>query len=183
MKYVIYPGTFDPIHRGHISVAEMVLKYIKDIDKFIFVSQKNKFKKNLMFTEEKRLELLNNASGVLKIYNTPIDIVKAKNDDGSFYNFIDYYSKYYDNECTEFYVIIGSDTLLSIHKWDRFKLLKERVKFIIILRGKTYQWCEDKLKELNIVEYELINHQEVEHMASTNIRKEINKLLKKEMTI
>ena len=42
MKIVLYPGTFDPIHKGHIDICE---KASKIFDKVIFAVAENPNKK------------------------------------------------------------------------------------------------------------------------------------------
>ncbi len=54
MRTVIYPGTFDPIHRGHIDIAERASKLF---DKIIFVIAVNA-EKNPLFTAEERIEMI-----------------------------------------------------------------------------------------------------------------------------
>jgi len=53
MKKVIYAGTFDPIHKGHIDVIERAAKMF---DKVIVVLAINS-KKSQLFTEDERLEM------------------------------------------------------------------------------------------------------------------------------
>lgn len=53
-KIAIYPGTFDPITNGHIDVIERALKIF---DKVIVVIARNP-KKQTLFTEEERIELI-----------------------------------------------------------------------------------------------------------------------------
>ena len=54
MRIVVYPGTFDPIHRGHIDIAERASKLF---DQIIFAVAINS-EKNPLFTAEERIELI-----------------------------------------------------------------------------------------------------------------------------
>ena len=54
MRIVVYPGTFDPIHSGHIDIAERASKLF---DQIIFAVAKNS-EKNPLFTAEERIELI-----------------------------------------------------------------------------------------------------------------------------
>tara|TARA_B100000929_G_scaffold11735_1_gene9750 strand:+ start:1618 stop:2100 length:483 start_codon:yes stop_codon:yes gene_type:complete len=54
MRTVVYPGTFDPIHRGHIDIAERASKLF---DQIIFAVAINS-EKNPLFASEERIELI-----------------------------------------------------------------------------------------------------------------------------
>ena len=54
MRIVVYPGTFDPIHRGHIDIAERASKLF---DQIIFAVAINSEKKPL-FNSDERIELI-----------------------------------------------------------------------------------------------------------------------------
>ena len=58
MRTIIYPGTFDPIHCGHIDIAERASKLF---DKLIFVVADNA-EKNVLFTPLERIDLILNAT-------------------------------------------------------------------------------------------------------------------------
>jgi len=58
MKRVIYPGTFDPIHNGHIEIAERAAKLF---DELIFVIAEN-FEKRPFFTVDERMEMIDIAT-------------------------------------------------------------------------------------------------------------------------
>jgi len=58
MRTIIYPGTFDPIHCGHIDIAERASKLF---DKLIFVVADNA-EKNTLFTTLERIDLIMNAT-------------------------------------------------------------------------------------------------------------------------
>ena len=54
MKRIIYPGTFDPIHSGHIDIAERASSLF---DKLIFAVAVNNDKKPL-FTAKERIDMI-----------------------------------------------------------------------------------------------------------------------------
>ena len=56
-KIAIYPGTFDPITFGHIDVIKKGLKFFDKI--IVAVSEGSQ--KNLLFTSDERIEILNKA--------------------------------------------------------------------------------------------------------------------------
>jgi len=67
MRTIIYPGTFDPIHNGHINIGERAAKLF---DKLIFVVADNE-QKAPMFTVKERVIMIKRATkGINNIYVT-----------------------------------------------------------------------------------------------------------------
>jgi pantetheine-phosphate adenylyltransferase len=62
MKTIIYPGTFDPIHNGHINIAERAAVLF---DKLIFVVADND-QKSPMFTVKERILMIERATEHIK---------------------------------------------------------------------------------------------------------------------
>ncbi|MBC8467477.1 MAG: pantetheine-phosphate adenylyltransferase [Candidatus Marinimicrobia bacterium] len=54
MRKIIYPGTFDPIHNGHIDIATRAAKLFDSLEFVVAVNAE----KNPLFTIEERLELI-----------------------------------------------------------------------------------------------------------------------------
>ena len=82
MKRVIYPGSFDPITKGHMNIIEQASNLF---DEILVVVMKNLNKKNSMFTEEERAELIkeiykdNNQVKVLIGEGATVDVAEENN--------------------------------------------------------------------------------------------------------
>jgi pantetheine-phosphate adenylyltransferase len=62
MKTIIYPGTFDPIHNGHLDIAQRAAQLF---DKLIFVVADNE-QKSPMFTVKERIIMIERATKQIK---------------------------------------------------------------------------------------------------------------------
>lgn len=82
MKIVVYPGTFDPVHNGHIDIANRASKLF---DKLIFAVAVNPEKHHL-FNAEERIELLVESTKHLKnveVYPTAGLVAEFADDHGA----------------------------------------------------------------------------------------------------
>jgi len=57
MRKIIYPGTFDPIHNGHIDIATRAAKLFDELEFVVAVNTE----KTPLFSIETRLELIRNS--------------------------------------------------------------------------------------------------------------------------
>lgn len=126
----IYGGSFDPIHIGHLRLAEDVREYF-GFRQVIFVpAYISLFKDGHFASPEDRKNMLH-----LAIKDNPyfsIDDFEIKKSGKSYtIDTIKYFKKNYDN----LFFILGTDTFLSLHKWKNYKELGELTNFIVLLRG------------------------------------------------
>ena len=123
-------GSFDPVHKGHVTISKIALKKIK-LDKIYWlITKKNPFKKKLYFPLEKRLELAKKATKNLsKIQVLYLDkLVKSSRS----INLVNYFIK--KKKIDNIYFIIGSDILIELHKWKSWKKLVKLTKLIVFSR-------------------------------------------------
>ena len=67
MSKVLYPGSFDPITKGHMNIVKQASELF---DEVVIAVLQNPLKKNGMFTLEERLEMINKIYE--KVYNVKV---------------------------------------------------------------------------------------------------------------
>lgn len=156
MKHVIlFGGSFDPIHNGHIRIAKEALKQCHANELWFVLAAVSPFKdEGTDFS--KRLHMLELA---LKPYRKlKISTVEQTLPKPSYsIDTILYLKKHHPD--TKFSWLIGSDQIKDLHKWKDFETLSSLVNFIVYKRPEyddvhSYQ-------EIQGIEY---------HVSSTAIR-------------
>lgn len=132
MKIGLYFGSFNPIHTGHLIIAEFAANSM-DIDQvWLVVSPQNPLKQSSsLLNEYDRLNLVNIAiEGNEKLRASDIEF-KLPKPSYTIDTLTYLHEKYPDNE---FVVIIGSDSYINIGKWKNNELLQNNYQFIIYER-------------------------------------------------
>lgn len=132
MKIGLYFGSFNPIHTGHLIIAEQVLNYT-DIDKvWLVISPQNPLKPSAsLLGEYDRLHLVNLAienSTHLKAVDVEFRLPKPSYTITT----LAYLTEKYTDD--EFTVIMGSDSFNNLPKWRNYEQLIRDYSFIIYLR-------------------------------------------------
>ena len=121
MKVGLYFGTFNPIHVGHLTIANHLAEY-SDLDKIWFVvTPHSPFKK--------KSSLLDNRQRYEMVYRATEDYLKLEPSDIEFnlpqpnytINTLTYLKEKYPDY--EFALIMGEDNLKSFHKWKNYELI------------------------------------------------------------
>jgi len=137
MKVGLYFGTFNPVHVGHLVIANYMADNT-DMDKvWLVVSPQNPFKKkNTLLEDYHRLALVNEG-----IQENP----KLKASDIEFGLPIPSYTantlaylkeKHPENE---FALIMGEDNLRTFHKWKNYETILENHEIYVYPRAMTIQ--------------------------------------------
>jgi nicotinate-nucleotide adenylyltransferase len=126
----IYGGTFDPIHTGHLIIAEQVREILK-LDKIVFLPNGNPPHKQKKVSDKYarfnmiRLAIEDNPNFYLS------DIEIKKNEPSYTYNTLLELKKEFKDEI---YFIIGADSLVNLHKWHRYEELITLCKIVVLPR-------------------------------------------------
>ncbi|MCC5911570.1 MAG: nicotinate-nucleotide adenylyltransferase [Clostridiaceae bacterium] len=147
-KYGIMGGTFDPIHLGHLFIAETALREVQ-LDKIIFVptgTPPHKYHR-LITDGYHRLVMTSMAiNSNEKFYLSDIEINRSG--DSYTIDTIKYMLKQH-KEPTEFHFIIGSDAFVEIETWKNYIELFHLIKFVVTTRaGYDNEELNDKINYL-----------------------------------
>ena len=176
-KIGILGGAFNPIHIGHIEIANAVINNT-DCDEIWFLVSFNPPHKNLKDVGEykHRYNMVKLATDINKHFIvSDIEYQLYKDniyDVNSSYNVMSYITnKYPDNV---FNIIIGYDELLDIESWKNYQKLLNEYSFIIIKRThyNVDQSFINELKEKFDFKYTLLDVK-TSPCSSTDIRNEL----------
>ena len=171
MKIGVFGGTFDPIHIGHLIVAEEA-RYKLELEKVIFLpAGRPWFKSDRKITDGKlRLEMIKHATKD----NPLFDVSDLElNREGSTYS-VESIPKLKDDlgGNVDLYFLIGVDALADIHKWKQPAKLMEMCQIVGLTRPEyaDFDWTDIDRKvvgaseRIRIVEVSRIG------VSSTDIR-------------
>jgi len=164
-KVCLFGGTFDPPHIGHLLVAQTIAE-AENFEKIIFVLTKRPPFKNNFSSVEHRLSMLKMAlSGNPKFDLSEIELQRS----GVSYTLdtIKAFKEQENLKKDETYFLIGSDSLMEFHTWDRPKEILNECRLLIAIRpgfrpSDVPSWVLKKVQFANIPRFEI---------SSTIIRK------------
>ena len=131
-KIGLYFGTFNPIHSGHLIIANYMVEFSKLDEVWMVVTPHNPFKK--------KSSLLENHHRLEMVYRACEDYDKLKPCDIEFNlpqpnytvnTLVQLEEKYPD---LEFALIMGEDNLKSFHKWKNYEAILERYSIYVYPR-------------------------------------------------
>lgn len=132
MKIGLYFGSFNPIHIGHLIIANHVLNETGIEKVWFIVSPQNPFKqKNSLLNEYDRLHLVRTAienDSRMKASDIEFSLPKPSYT----INTLTYLREEYPEH--EFSIIIGSDSFQNITQWKNFELLIGNYEINIYMR-------------------------------------------------
>lgn len=124
MKIGLYFGSFNPVHHGHLIIANHVVQETDLEQVWFVVSPQNPFKQNhSLLNEYHRLHLINIAiEGERALKATDIEFGLPK--PSYTVNTLQYLEEKYPQH--EFCIIMGSDSLQNLDKWKNAEVIMKR---------------------------------------------------------
>ncbi len=131
-KIGILGGTFDPAHKGHLSISKEAKKRF-GIDNIIWaVTKKNPFKDKSSLSLNERL---NFAKKITKEYLfIKVKYFEDKIKSNRTVDLVKYIKK--NNKNTDIYFIMGADTLINFHKWKNSDLISSICNILVFDRDR-----------------------------------------------
>jgi len=167
-KFVgILGGSFDPPHKGHLTISKIAIKKVK-LDRVLWaVTKKNPFKKNPFYSLSQRIKMTKKITrNTRKIQIVHLDkIIKSSRT----VNMINYLIK--KKKIKNIFLIIGSDNLITLHKWKSWKKIVKLSKLIVFSRrGYDRKGMKSKVAKYLKNKIIFINNKPI-IISSTNLKK------------
>lgn len=153
MRIAIYGGSFNPIHKGHISVAEHAIKELK-LDKLFFVpAYQNPFKIKKHDISQHIINLIN----LVKIPKSEVSDFEIKRKGVSYsIDTAKYFRQKYPN--AQIYLIIGTDNLAKLSKWKDIETLSQITQIVAFRRTKSFNKINAKKFNVLILKNNLYSY-------------------------
>jgi len=164
----ILGGSFDPAHKGHLIISKIAIKK-KKLSKVLWVvTNQNPFKEKAFYSLSQRIIRAKKIAKITK----KIKVIYLEKIIGSSrsINVINYLIN--KKKLNNIYFIIGSDNLISFHKWKSWKKIVKLTKLIVFSR-KGYDKKSKKSKVAKYLKNKIIfiNNKPI-ILSSTKIRKQ-----------
>lgn len=168
MKQIgLYFGTFNPIHIGHLAIANHMAEY-SDLDEiWMVVTPHNPFKKkNSLLDNNHRLEMVYRATESYPKLR-PSDIEFKLPQPNYTVHTLAHLQEKYPNDI--FHLIMGEDNLKSFHKWKNYEVILENHHLYV------YPRISEGVTEHQFKSHPKIHkvHAPIMEISSTFIRKAI----------
>lgn len=143
----ILGGTFNPVHVGHVMLADMTVRQYADIERLVFMPNNLPAYKNSheIIDEKHRVNMLKLATDG-KDYS---DISLMEIERGGITYTVDTLKEIKKlNPDINIYFIIGADSLFDLHKWKDYKSIMSMCTILAARRDSDYDKMAEYVKTL-----------------------------------
>ncbi|NCU06029.1 MAG: nicotinate-nucleotide adenylyltransferase [Chitinophagaceae bacterium] len=166
MKIGLYFGSFNPIHNGHLIIAQHILNETDLAQVWFVVSPQNPFKEQkTLLNEYDRLHLVNLAIQNYTSFKA-VDIEFRLPKPSYTINTLAYLEEKYPHD--SFAVIMGSDSLQNLDKWKHGDQIMNRFPIYVYTRPRFSVTTNSTIKELHVLDAPLLE------ISATHIRELIS---------
>lgn len=169
-KIGLFGGSFNPIHNGHINLAESVRDALK-LDKIIFIpSGAAPHKSSHEYAKAAdRLEMCRLATEHCSEFMVSDFEINRVGKSYSIYT-VKHFRKLYPDD--ELFLLVGSDMLLSFDKWFKYKEILRYVTLVAVSRvGTDFDSLNKAAEKISKYGKIIVVNNNAVIVSSTNIRK------------
>ncbi|MGN0864951.1 MAG: nicotinate-nicotinamide nucleotide adenylyltransferase [Akkermansia sp.] len=138
MKLCLFGGSFDPVHNGHVNMAQEAIRRC-GLDELHFLpAAESPFKpdNSFLFRADQRLALLRSATAGMERIRISEDDLRLPPPSWS-WRLVELYRRRHPD--SELYWLMGTDQWSELHRWARPDYLAEQLHFIVCHRGEPAQ--------------------------------------------
>ncbi|MEM6802990.1 MAG: nicotinate (nicotinamide) nucleotide adenylyltransferase [Bacteroidota bacterium] len=165
MKVGLFFGSFNPIHQGHLILAETALSKTDIQELWFVISPQNPFKKKKNLLSEydrlKMVELAVEDHDQLRASNIEFFLPKPSYTIDTLTHLADKYRKH------EFSLIMGQDNLQYLHKWKNYEAILKYYRIYVYPRIEAEPGPLDNHEHVQLFEAPLLN------ISATYIRQQL----------
>ena len=128
-KIGILGGSFDPAHKGHLTISKEAIKRFKLRNVIWAITKKNPFKKKTYTSLDNRIKYCKKIIGSSKLIKVKFyeDIIKSNKT----FDLINYLTK---KQKYDIFFIMGADNLINFHKWYKWKSILQKCNILVFDR-------------------------------------------------
>lgn len=138
MKVLVFGGSFDPVHKGHVSLFRRALKTVQPDAAHIVPAYHSPFKAKSPTPFKLRMKMAKAAFGPLGKHIIFDDYELKRGGKTYTYQLVEYLLKRYENP--EIYLLVGTDCLNDLHNWKNPEFI---FKHATVIAGKRKGYDEN----------------------------------------
>ena len=163
----ILGGSFDPAHKGHLTISKEAAKKFKLKHVIWAITRKNPFKKKSSINLSTRIKHCKKIIGKINFIKVKFyeDLIKSNKTA----DLINYLTKKKQNEI---YFLMGADNLIDFHKWHKWEIISQKCNIIVFDRHgyKKKSLNSTTFKRLNTKNLKFVEFNKV-NISSSQLRK------------
>lgn len=146
-KVGILGGTFNPIHMGHLILAEHAYSEF-ELDEILFIPTGISYFKDPKIVVDKKSRLAMISEAIKDNHHFALSTIETDREGNSYtYETLEILKK--ENPETSYYLILGADSLFQIEEWQRPEIIMKNATILASIRnGQSKEALEQKALEL-----------------------------------
>lgn len=150
MRTALFFGSFNPVHIGHLAIANHIAEFGEVDEVWFVVSPHNPHKdKSTLLPERERYNMVYQSIGDYSKFKVSDIEFKLPQPSYTIHTLTHLREKY---PTRDFSLILGSDNLINFHKWKNADLILEKYPLIVYPRPETPAEVLEKYPQIKLVD-------------------------------